>query len=1061
MGVSVLVGCGDDSDPSDARSSRSASWRRADVTPLTVSDAPAGRPSWFRRPPGNGATVEPVKVKLTPIHEERIEPSDEDVTITAGDAEVVIPAGAIDRPAPLTIARATRPAALPVEGLQAVDTWAVSLGERHVFAKPLTLRFPLPVGFADQARRRDRPLAAMYYNPEAKAWVSMPVAFDTDTGRAEIRTRHLTLMTIALRPVNSLVHDAVYTDHFAIFYSKEDILADTEAGEKIWAKKLIADLKKHGEPVGVARQVDAQTIEVAGRSDVPTYIVYMAKALEYAWARYKDQGLDVPEWTRTDIYVGVNSPLSDSNHRGKLLGTIEITPTSTWRPTTMRTATAHEFFHTVQAEYLGLAIMSMNYRTWWLEALAEFAPRTVWGTTAPQKGMKADFFHLPLTTVDESHEYGCSQFVRFLVTAKGIDFARLTTETLDVPAGILAMEEASAPNFAVFKKALGIDGPFDDYGTAATCGVVDRFLRKRGTTLGDAYAEFAAWTMFDSRCRSLVNDGDELLRFAAGHATLGGLALNDEKVEQTLRTKPHGTASVWAVAVQNPTASESDPKPPRKVTVKADGPVPLPMRLCVYVLKNNRRISGGLKPAGVLRGDDASVDVAVGAEDMLYVVASNTSNAAADATVQVLGGLDFRIEPAAVDPLDPHEEMTFKAVSDSLPQTILPSRLKVRWRPVRGVEELTPADAVGAGIASSYTYAWRFKGDYVLRAELLDDATPIATARLPVEVVAGNEPSITLEAQSITVPAGRQFSVSATTQNAPKGATYRWKAGHGKTQVTDSPSCTFTLSTAGEYDIEVTLLDADGRPIAGDEGSLTAEPGKDRVWIIDKTTVDGEEVVARKYQVLRGTYTKDGSWLHYYTQGRGAGELKQRKTFENNVCRKSETFHRTGQVQQVEHFDADGKRHGERAMYWSDGRRALLETYAHGVKHGPYEQVYSTGNTYTRHSGRYVEGELSGTRTLYSGNKKTGSEYVWKTGEFFNGEKHGTHVTYLRDGRKKGEAEYRNGELHGWSRSWYTSELDEGKYYLMSETRYENGDPVRTRHYNSRGEVTSDKPVER
>jgi antitoxin component YwqK of YwqJK toxin-antitoxin module len=1061
----LLPGCNDEqtddggaaaSDPPVAE----AAWRYVDnVQPLEISDEPLGVGSWFRRGKKDDEAVEAdkVQVELEELYNKPVAASAQDVTIKAGDVEVLIPPGVIEKAEPLVVARAAKPAAVPVEGLKAVGTWEVSLGKRHVFEKPLTLRFPLPAETAEAVKGMRQPLAAMHYNQAARAWVYTPVVYNEATGHAEVRTRHLTLFTIVLRPVNNLFHDAVYTDHFSIFYSKKEILDDAEIGEKGWAGQLETDLRAHGEPVGLARQVGSGTIEVERRDDVPTYIVYLAKSLEFAWHRYKDLGLKVPEWTRTDIYVGVNSPLSDENHRGKLLGTIEIAPSSTWRPVTVRGYTAHEFFHTVQAEYLGLAVMSMNYRTWWLEALAEYAPRTVWGQTAPRRGMRANFFKLPLPTVDDSHEYDCSHFVSFLVSQKKIGFKELTVGTLDVPAGLLAMEEISAPDFALFNKLLGIEGPFDNYTASVTCGMIDRVLRERGSKLADAYAEFTAWVMFDDGCKLLAADGGKLLSLAAGHHPIGGLALDDEKVEQTLKTLPHGTADMWALAVENPLAKDgSTNRPPRKVTIEVDGEVPVLTHLDVYVLKDNVRPAGGMKPAARMALVDGPAKVEVGAKDMLYIVLSNCTSEAAQVKVRVLGGLDFRIEPAEVDSLEVREEMTFRGVSDSLPKNILPYGLKVRWSPVYGVCEETPVDAAGSGFTSSYTYAWLFKGKYTLRAELLDGKDVIATATAAVKVAMADEPSVTLEARRLIVPAGKEFSVSATADRVPAGSTYQWKIGLHKAVDTSGPQCSFTLPAAGDFDITVKVVGPEGHVLASDSGTLCVEPGEDLVWIEEH---NGEGVLARRYQVFRGTHTKHGQWLEYYIGGTNEGALKERRTYVQNVRRKSETFYPDGKPQQTAHFDEKGNYHGEKSTWFADGRRALLENYAHGVKNGPYERLHTNGNSYNRHSGGYVDGKINGTLTIYGGNSATGMEYVWKTQEHFAGRQHGKSVTYLANGKVASEMEYRDGKLHGWSKSWYTWEVDKGIYYLMKETLYENGKAVRSRTYDSKGEMKSDKEL--
>ncbi|NLC70872.1 MAG: hypothetical protein GX751_05875, partial [Desulfuromonadaceae bacterium] len=873
----------------------------------------AVKASWFRRGQSNDGRVDPaeVRVDLRRLHDKTVFAERDPVTVKVDSAEVVIPPEIMEKPEVLVLARAVSPAPLPVKGLEAVVTWQVSLGEHHVFDKPLTLRFQLPPETVQRAAQRNQPLAAMYFHETARAWVYTPVSYDAETGQVEIRTRHLTLLTIVLRPVNNLIHDAVYTDHFALFYSKETILTDTEVNEGRWSDKLVNDLESNGEPIGLAHQVDSETIVVEGRNDVPTYIVYMAKALEYAWHRYKDLGFNVPEWTRTDIYVGVNSPLSDENHRGKLLGTIEITPTATWRPTTLRANSAHEFFHTVQAEYLGMAIMSMNYRTWWLEALAEFAPRTVWGLTVAQKGMQSDFFKLPLTTVDGYHEYACSQFVRFMVSQKGIDFRELTVETLSVPSGLLAMEEISAPDFALFKKLLGVDHPFETYTVMVTCGMIDRFLRARGTTLADAYAEFVAWALLDDTCKKLVSDSSQLLDLAAQYHTIGGLALDDEKIEGILKTSAHGTADIWALSVENPIAEKEEKPPARRVTVEVEGDVASLTRVNAYVLKDNNRSAAGAKPAASLSGANPSAEISVGAGDMLYLVAANSSDKAAEVKVRVLSNLDFRIEPAAAENPEALKEATFHALADVVPKDIEPDQLKVRWRPVPGIQKETPVVRKNGRFTSQYSHAWPDSGDYTLRADLLANDKPIAAAQLPIRVNKGREPGITLEARNITVPAGKDFTVSASVANVPKGATYTWQIDNHQAKETTAPQAVFMLPSSGTCRISVQMITSEGRVVAFDKATLTVEGGGDVVWVEDSYKLpDGSLVVVKKYQVFRGTLIKHGQWMHFYPEGPHAGALKERRTYEQNVRRKSEEFHPDGKPQQIAHFDEKERYHG-------------------------------------------------------------------------------------------------------------------------------------------------------
>ncbi len=1057
-GMVLLGGCGED-DRSERRTSGGASnWLPDNVEPLPGDETPAGTPTWFRRPADANDTAQPPAAlgEASLVLSEELQPSETARDIQAGEATLMIPGGLLDEPTQLVVRKAAEPVAPPVEGVTPLATWEVDLAARRVFEKPIELRVPVDIAVVAPETTLPDPLAALYYSPESKAWVTTPVAYDAETKTATLRTRHLTLFTIVLRPLNNWFHYAVYTDHFSIFYSPIDLAYDTEVNNKRWIDHLEADLKKHGEPVGQARKIDDDEFEIHGQGTVPLYVLYLAKAFEDAWARYDHLGFPVPRHTRTDIYVGVNSPFTTSSHRGKLLGAITISPTSDWRPVTVRIATAHEFFHTVQAEYLGLAIMSMNYRTWWLEALAEYAPRTVWGETVYIRPLASDYFKQPLTTQDDKHEYATAHFISFLVNKKKIPFKTLVDGTLNVPAGILAMEEASAPDFAILKKLLGYDEPFDDYSAAVTYGMLDRVLRQAGTSIDECYGDYLAAVLFDANNTSLLADGWDLLRLASGDAPIAGLALTDEKVEQTLEAQPYGTACLWAVKVENPVADDPTAKrPPRRVKVSLAEPLAPRTRVNLYVLPENKRPAGGLEPAARLAGTTLETQLNVGPADVLYAAMVNTSHKPASAKITVESQMDFHVVPATVDAAERNQTLAFEAVLTGLPASMQPSTLKVRWTPVFGVREDQSVFARGAGAYSSYEYAWLHKGKYTLTAELMQDGKVIAANQAHVNIDAANEPSVTLEARQIIVAAGKEFSVTCTTDHVPPGITYKWNIAH-KSLETDQPSVSHTIGQAGEYDLSVAVYTTDGQFLAKDEASITAEPGQDLVWVEDIDYRDGQKVVIRKYQVFRGTTTKHGLYLDWYTT-EDEGQLETRKTFDHNVCIKSETFHKNGAPKAVEHFDKDGKYHGERTQHLEDGRRTLLANYAHGKKSGPYEKTVYGSSTFTRTSGRYADDLAEGTWSVHTGNWKTGKEYLKSTSEMSGGKRNGLHVTFMPDGRKSGEAHYRDDKLHGLKRSWYTWEVDDGIYYKMSELDYENGKAVRERKYNAAGDMLWEK----
>jgi antitoxin component YwqK of YwqJK toxin-antitoxin module len=331
----------------------------------------------------------------------------------------------------------------------------------------------------------------------------------------------------------------------------------------------------------------------------------------------------------------------------------------------------------------------------------------------------------------------------------------------------------------------------------------------------------------------------------------------------------------------------------------------------------------------------------------------------------------------------------------------------------------------------------------------------IAEARAPVAIEADKAPSVTLEARRIIVTAGRAFEVTCTTRNVGPGATYRWKIGHDSVS-TDAAVVSHTIALAGDHEIEVAVLSAEGKFLAGDKATLSVEAGEDLVWIEDVDIRDGQRVVLRKYQVFRGTHTRHGLYLDWHTT-QEEGQLEVRKTFDHDVCIKSETFYEDGAPRALEHFDKDGRRHGECAYYLADGRRTMLVSYVHGKKSGPYEKTIYSTTTFTRTSGRYTNDLAEGRWSVHTGNWKTGKEYLKSTTEMSGGQRNGLHVSYLPDGRKSAESHYRNDKRHGVARSWYTWEVDDGIYYKMNERDYEDGKLIRERKYRSNGELLWEK----
>lgn len=101
---------------------------------------------------------------------------------------------------------------------------------------------------------------------------------------------------------------------------------------------------------------------------------------------------------------------------------------------------------------------------------------------------------------------------------------------------------------------------------------------------------------------------------------------------------------------------------------------------------------------------------------------------------------------------------------------------------------------------------------------------------------------------------------------------------------------------------------------------------------------------------------------------------------------------RRKESKRVEHFDNDGKRHGEFLQTTLDGQLLRKQFYRHGRKHGPYEEHDENGELDAK--GNYVDDERDGAWVYRDG---YGNAEFWR-GQYHQGDKVGQWEARTKDG---------------------------------------------------------------
>jgi hypothetical protein len=561
--------------------------------------------SWLT--PSATETSSPFKAaRLTPLVSKTLAPSADPQTLgEEGQVMVTIPGGLLNNEQTLAVSSVAgfQEPSFPVAS-QLVAAYEISLGELHNLDKPLIIEMAYDPAKLRGTLPPEESLVAMYWDEGLNDWVMLPSFVDTGRNTLVVLTKHLSDFVGA-----EFVSDGhIANSHFSLRYDPAEYNKLLESGG------VFKEDKKRGHKDYLSTVWDSLNESRQGYVDADlrdTYLIKWKEEITMPRKMATADGLviDFPV-TRTKINYNVFVGGDSESVRDKFSGNIYIPYKTTYGPEGVRLMTGHEVFHAVQARYYTMAGMDdlaffLTSRRWWIESTAEYAAaRVAWKRELPGMGgaIIPRYLETSLTSSDRDHAYNTAWFIEFLVKDK-------------VPRSNFA----DMFNYVATSLNPSVEMVLDEYLNKATGG--------KGLDL--CYQDFAQYWIFnpDSGLASTPEG-----RIPPAAADWSMLKEDDRQAEHTFSLAANYTASLWGIAVAVP-----PDKPSRNLHIEtpADS-LPADTTIYVYVLQGRQRQPGGGKPAIVFNPvTTKSGDVAVTADDDLFVLAVNGGHSARQVTVNV------------------------------------------------------------------------------------------------------------------------------------------------------------------------------------------------------------------------------------------------------------------------------------------------------------------------------------------------------------------------------------------------------------------------------------------
>lgn len=1102
--------------PTTAGGSTSAGTASSSPVP-TVGEIGGGADRPDRAPDSNPRMPNPWSVSATALATPPYEVSlgkalgrgqadpDREAVVMAGPVKVYVPAGVVRASTPVTVHEvAPLPHAPAPKENETLGQWDVSIGKLTILPKPVAIQ----VGVEIPARIAQTPLAAKdasrvgarYFDPVYKTWVKLPCHFDPASSTATIVTRHLCVIAVDW---NLVAFDVAETEHYRLRFHDSMVRGDSETNEEAFRKRLVGD----------APETDLQaSIRTMAKLKVPTFIAYTGLCVEKAHGVYEKAGFDMgyiplgglpadepgemwhalktamredkPLSMRRDIYF---RPLLRYNMHEKLTGQIWLSLDSTYSPRAVRHNSAHELMHAAQANMMHTTMAAQQYRKAWMEALAEYGGRFVWGDQASPKTpyLKQDFLRKPMTLVDDEHEYQMHTFVRYLVEDRKLcTFPELSKGTLQVGADRVMADSLLAAGYAAdragtlvtWKSETGFQSMLDDM---AILKPLRDYCAGRGANLSHLYRDYAAYMLFDRRCAYLLPSdpakANRELRGMLAYAHKPVLLRPGAREAAVALTAPaKGTADYAVLGVTfTPEEIKADSRKTIEVLVSGKVHTGLDGTTDLYCLPDGER---GAEIQPLTSKTPAKRRVTLGPKDLLVAMITNVNaNQERKARFVIRPAATVTIKPSSVPEAAVGETVAFTAEIEGLPSSL--DAVKVEWR-FEGHDELdaTQTHPVGAegAVRCELERVFPEEADYTLEVTLRATGTGEELAAKACAIHVGTPvPTIAFAADELFVIWGGDDFVTATTAHADPETVYRYRwTFRGETRVDNSPVFKVRCMETGRFPLRVDLLTAEGKHLATAETVLVPEKN-DTEWVtIMDTWDDGEgparEYLREKFQVRKGTKIRHGLGYVAFQDAKYLGRQWQYCiTYEEDRRTSVREYRPDGTLVFFWRKDAKGELHGleiespipkwEKLTFWN-----------HGVKQRE-EKWQRTENGKVRVAVQLFDkdGKRTLTKTYYASNGRPKEVMPYR-----DGKPHGTHSTYHDNGQLEGTGRYEAGEKVGEFREWFRSgeplaiRIYDGKGTQRKYTAYGAGGVVRSEtewdangtrrkytRYNGKGEL--------
>lgn len=728
---------------------------------------------------GKPQAVQPLVVRT-------VKPSGDAYVVSYQDkVHVTIPGGMLTSEQPLTIAAVSPSASKNPQGVTELAAYAISLGDRRAFEKPITIELAYNPAQIESDLPPEKALFTAWWDEEEQVWQPVPAQVDTVRNLVRIYTRHLSDWKLYAWDAK---HTITENDHFRIVYKRNS---------EIWIGETYAFAEKFKDP---------KNAEKVGGLLENAYVQYAAKGFKMPFTGFRTRFMyDMtfnPDFSmKSWVFLDLKGFIFESEiGRGvpewsKYTGIIYLRGIYD-REDLLKHDVAHELFHQIQNEYL--SIVGMGGIKWWIEATADCAASTSWGDRElilpSRRIVPREYLPVSLLTADGAHEYLTSHFVRYMI--------KQAPDTLNFK----DMWEASTKMTSL-------------QGTEFLLNLSNYIYQVSGKHPSGFYRQFAAHLLFDRDApvrspdikRDGLTDGDRILTKEQSSAEPWKVALSGGY-----------TARVWKIKAEMKEGQSS-----RRLTVKLVNKTGAGVCADVYRLAQDVRQSGVTTAAELCKAGD-SVTVDVTASDGLYVVASNTG--VDDGTLEVLVSeaaitsliIDF---PEALSGTVSDNPCEVKARAQNFPQET--QKVRLEW-------DLSEAGVAGIpGEERDVQPLLEFKipdrqvfrkiGLSRIKATLYDISPNLSIPRKLSEA--------SLEFYIASIGRGKDRAEVEEALNfsaLPVGDfTYKWDFGDGETLSAKNANITHRYKSPGKYRIDLKLLNAKGDKLLATDGLLVEVIAKD------------------------------------------------------------------------------------------------------------------------------------------------------------------------------------------------------------------------------------------